>query len=141
MKVHVIETAFNLAHAIKRQLSGQLEAKNLSIAPMHIRVLKIIDKQKSCTAIDIAGFCRRDKAQITRLVKQLIEQGLVRKEPNPDDKRSQFLVLTSQGLALQESLLLFSEEMQKHITQGVNSEDLETFVRVAEQMTKNLANR
>lgn len=139
MKVNAIETTFHLAHAIKQQLSNQLETKNLGIAPMHMRVLKIIHKRKSCTAIDIAVLFKRDKAQITRLVKQLIDQGFVKKEPNPEDKRSQLLVLTSEGIALQESLLLFAEEMQKQITEGIDAEDLEVFARVAEQMTKNLA--
>jgi DNA-binding MarR family transcriptional regulator len=138
MKVNSIETTFHLTHAIKQELTSQLEAKKLGIAPMHLRVLKVIHKKKSCTAIDIAVLFKRDKAQITRLVKQLLDQEYVTKEPNPNDKRSQFLVLTPKGIALQESLILFSEEMDKHITQGINQKDLDTFVKVAEKMTSNL---
>ena len=141
MKVNAIETTFHLAHAIKQQLSSQLEIKKLSIAPMHIRVLKVLNKHKSSTAIDIAGLFKRDKAQITRLVQQLIEQGFVKKEPNPEDKRSQLLVLTSQGMALQKSLSSLSDEMQNQITKDIDSEDLDTFIRVAEKMTKNLTNQ
>ena len=138
MKANILEATFHLTHAIKQQLSNQLEIKKLGIAPMHIRVLKVINENKSCTAMDIAALFKRDKAQITRLVKQLIDHGYVKKQPNPDDKRSQLLVLTSKGMALQESLLGVSEEMQKQITQGIDSEDLQTFVMVAEKMTKNL---
>jgi len=138
MKINAIETTFHLAHAIKQQLGAKLEAKKLGIAPMHIRVLKVINKHKSCTAIDIASLFKRDKAQITRLVKQLIELEFVEKEPNPEDKRSQLLVLTPQGKDLQESLSSFSEEMQTQITQDIDIDDLLTFVNVAEKMTKNL---
>ena len=51
------------------------------------------------------------------------------------------LVLTPQGKALQESLSSFSEEMQKQITQDIDLEDLDTFVKVAEIMTKNLTDQ
>lgn len=139
--VNPIETTFQLVHAIKQKLSSQLESRKLGIAPMHIRVLKVIHKKESCTAIDIAGLFKRDKAQITRLVAQLIDQGLVKKEPNPEDKRSQLLLLTDQGKALQEGLLTFSEEMQRKITKGIDSKDLDTFVEVAEKMTKNITNQ
>jgi len=139
MSINAIEATFHLAHAIKQQLASQLEAKKLNLAPMHLRVLKVIAKHECCTAIDIAGFFKRDKAQITRLVKQLIELDFVEKKPNPEDKRSQLLLLTAQGKILQESLSVFSEEMQKQITLGISPEDLAVFVRVAEKMTKNLA--
>ncbi|WP_049722535.1 MarR family winged helix-turn-helix transcriptional regulator [Gilvimarinus polysaccharolyticus] len=135
-----IEATFYLAHAIKQQLGSQLEAHQLGIAPMHVRVLKIIHKRKSCTAIDIANLFKRDKAQITRLLKGLIDQGLVKKESNPEDKRSQLLVLTPQGKALQEDLLSISEQMQKQMTQDIDEKDLDVFIKVAQTMTKNLAN-
>ncbi|WP_339673648.1 MarR family transcriptional regulator [Dasania marina] len=140
MNINALEATFHLSHAIKQHLGSQLEAKNLNIAPMHVRVLKVINKHQSCTAIDIASFFKRDKAQITRLVKQLIELDFVKKKPNPEDKRSQLLVLTPQGTALQKSLSVFSEDLQKQITQGINAEDLATFVKVAEKMTSNLSN-
>lgn len=136
---NAVETTFHLAHAIKQQLGNQLDAQNLGIAPMHVRVMKVIHRKKSCTAIDIASLFKRDKAQITRIVKQLIDQGYVKKEPNPEDNRSQFLVLTSQGKAIQENLLKFSEEMQQQITQGIDLKEMETFIKVAQKMTANLA--
>lgn len=136
---NAVETTFHLAHAIKQQLGNQLDAQNLGIAPMHVRVMKVIHRKKTCTAIDIASLFKRDKAQITRIVKQLIDQGYVKKEPNPEDNRSQFLVLTSQGKAIQENLLKFSEEMQQQITQGIDLKEMETFIKVAQKMTANLA--
>ncbi|OOV85990.1 MarR family winged helix-turn-helix transcriptional regulator [Oceanospirillum linum] len=141
MKASVIESTFHLAHAIKQRLSCQLEANEMDIAPMHVRVLNVIGRQTPCTAIDIATLFKRDKAQITRLVKPLIEQGLVQKEPNPEDKRSQFLVLTPEGIALQESLDSFAQQMQKEVTEGVDADDLATFLRVAEQITANFSKR
>ncbi|MDP5190891.1 MarR family winged helix-turn-helix transcriptional regulator [Rheinheimera baltica] len=136
---NVIETTFHLAHAVKQQLSYVLETQNLGIAPMHVRVLKIIHKRKGCTAIDIAGLFKRDKAQITRLVQQLIELKLVQKQPNPDDKRSQLLVLTAKGEGVQHSVGAFFDTMQTQMFQHIEAYELEIFMKVAEKMTENLA--
>ncbi|MCZ2721574.1 MarR family transcriptional regulator [Marinomonas sp. 15G1-11] len=135
-----IEATFHLAHAIKQQLSSLLENQDLGVASMHVRVLKVIGKSNASTAMDIAGLFKRDKAQITRLINQLIDQGLVQKKPNPDDKRSQLLALTSAGQALQEILRTLSDEMESKMTQGIEAEDLATFTRVAQKMTRNLEN-
>ncbi|MBU2987066.1 MarR family transcriptional regulator [Saccharophagus degradans] len=136
-----IEAAFHLAHAIKQQLGSQLEAQNLGIATMHVRVLKVICKLNACTAIDIAGIFKRDKAQITRLVNHLIDQGLVQKEPNPGDKRSQLLTLTSAGRVLQERLRAVSDDMEDQMTRGIEAADLETFMKVAQKITRNLTSQ
>lgn len=136
-----IETTFHLAHAIKQQLGDQLEAQNLGIATMHVRVLKVISKSNAATAIDIADLFKRDKAQITRVVNQLIDKGLVQKEPNPDDKRSQLLSLTPAGRALQERLRAISDDMEEQIARGIEAADLDTFMKVAQKMTKNLINQ
>lgn len=136
-----IETTFHLAHAIKQQLGDQLEAQNLGIATMHVRVLKVIGKSNAATAIDIADLFKRDKAQITRVVNQLIDKGLVQKEPNPDDKRSQLLSLTSAGRVKQEKLQTLSDYMEDQMTQSIDATDLAVFVKVAQTMTKNLINQ
>ncbi|WP_026286896.1 MarR family winged helix-turn-helix transcriptional regulator [Gilvimarinus chinensis] len=135
------EAVFHLTHAIKQQLGNQLEDQRFGIAAMHVRVLKVIAKSNACTAIDIAGMFKRDKAQITRLVNQLIDLDLVQKEPNPNDKRSQLLTLTSAGRALQERLRDLSNDMEEQMTQGIEAADLDTFMKVAQKITRNLTSQ
>lgn len=132
------ESTFHLAHAIKRQLGNQLEEKKLGISPMHVRVLKVIGKSNTSTAIDIAGLFKRDKAQITRLINQLIDKGFIQKAPNPNDKRSQILALTSSGKMLQKILRTVSDDMDTQMVQGIEAGDLDTFIKVSQMMTKNL---
>lgn len=133
-----VESVFQLAHAMKQELGCKLEAQDLGITPMHVRVVMTIHNRSLCTAQDIASLFKRDKAQITRLIKGLIDQEIVQKQPNPEDKRSQLLVLTPKGKELQKSLFEFADETQKKVSHGINTDDLGTFIKVAKQMTKNL---
>ena len=136
-----LESLFHLVHALKRQLHEQAEQLNLSITPMHIRVMKIIDRKKPCTAIDIASFLGRDKAQVTRLVNTLIEKDLITKEFNPNDKRSQYLCVTKSGAALVEDIVKIDANTMQMMTKNLSEEELSEFQRLSKLMSKNLGSQ
>ncbi|CAM3241479.1 hypothetical protein VIRA109638_16750 [Vibrio rarus] len=92
-----LESVFHLVHMLKREMYKQIGSLDLNIAPMHIRVLKIMGKKPVCTAIDIAHFLDRDKAQVTRLLNSLIDMELIKKVPSLEDKRSQRLLISEKG--------------------------------------------
>ena len=135
-----LESIFRLVHSLKRKMSEQIESLDSEIAPMNIRVMKIITKKSPCTAIDIAHFLNRDKAQVTRLVNALINQELVKKSPNPEDKRSQLLVLTNKGEDIMTKVSNIDREMLQRMTKGMNEDDLEQFSQIASKMAQNLEN-
>ncbi|OAN17889.1 MarR family transcriptional regulator [Photobacterium jeanii] len=136
-----LDNLFQLVHSLKRQMHEQIELLNLPITPMHVRVIKIIAKKSPCTAMDVVHFINRDKAQVTRLIKSLIEEGFVEKVPNPEDKRSQCLLTTDKGKAVLEQLHEVDNLITGKITQGLSSQDLEDFQRIASKMTMNITKK
>ncbi|PTO97326.1 MarR family transcriptional regulator [Vibrio sp. 10N.286.48.B8] len=135
-----LESIFRLVHSLKRQMSEQIESLDSEIAPMNIRVMKIITKKSPCTAIDIAHYLNRDKAQVTRLVNALINQELVKKSPNPEDKRSQLLILTNKGQEVMSKVSDIDRDMLKRMTRGMAEDELEQFRKIAKKMAQNLEN-
>lgn len=133
-----LESLFQLVHMLKRHMHEHIEQLNLNITPMHLRVLKIINKKQSCTAIDIAQFLNRDKAQVTRLLNELIKQSLIEKVPNPEDKRSQRLLVTSEGMAILSQLETIDSKMNDKMMRGISQKELEEFERITGLMTDNL---
>lgn len=138
--INSVESVFRLMHALKRRLDHDLEAKQLGVVPMQMRVLKIINSRESCTANDVVQFLKRDKAQVTRLISGLITQGLIRKEPNPDDKRSQLLVFTEHGLKVHQLLAQEFVSLHDIVVEGLNAQEVEQFQALSLKMTKNLEN-
>lgn len=134
----VLESLFRLVHAVKRQLQVQAEQLALGISPMHIRVIKIIDRKSPCTAVDIVSFLGRDKAQITRLVSSLIEHGLITRQPNPNDKRSHYLRITEAGEAIVRKINTMNDKTLALMTRQIEPEALSEFQRIARLMTDNL---
>jgi DNA-binding MarR family transcriptional regulator len=134
---YLLESLFHLMLAVKRQLHQQAEQLDLEVTPMHLRVIKIIDRKQPCTAIDIASFLGRDKAQVTRLINTLIDQELISKAPNPNDKRSQYLLTTERGVAVVEELNRMDECIVQRMTKGLQPSERAEFQRLARLMAGN----
>ncbi|WP_061008529.1 MarR family transcriptional regulator [Vibrio sp. CUB2] len=136
-----LDNLFHLVHILKRQLHEQIEQLELPIAPMHVRVIKIISKQSPCTAMDVVNFLNRDKAQVTRLIKTLIEEGFIEKKPNPEDKRSQCLLTTEKGNEVLAKIKAVDAEIFQKMTLNVSEEELEAFQLVAGKLAENLSKK
>lgn len=136
-----LDNLFHLVHVLKRQLHEQIEQLELPIAPMHVRVIKIISKQSPCTAMDVVNFLNRDKAQVTRLIKTLIEEGFIEKRPNPEDKRSQCLLTTEKGNEVLAKIKAVDAEIFQKMTLNVSEEELEAFQVVARKLAENLSKK
>ncbi|UQA51129.1 MULTISPECIES: MarR family transcriptional regulator [Vibrio] len=136
-----LDNLFHLVHVLKRQLHEQIEQLELPIAPMHVRVIKIISKQSPCTAMDVVNFLNRDKAQVTRLIKTLIEEGFIEKRPNPEDKRSQCLLTTEKGNEVLSNIKAVDAEIFQKMTLNVSEEELEAFQLVAGKLAENLSKK
>ncbi|MEF1202299.1 MarR family transcriptional regulator [Vibrio owensii] len=136
-----LDNLFHLVHVLKRQLHEQIEQLELPIAPMHVRVIKIISKQSPCTAMDVVNFLNRDKAQVTRLIKTLIEEGFIEKRPNPEDKRSQCLLTTEKGNEVLSKIKAVDAGIFQKMTLNVSEEELEAFQLVAGKLAENLSQK
>ncbi|WHI49567.1 MarR family transcriptional regulator [Microbulbifer sp. MLAF003] len=91
------EILHQLIHAYKRQLRARIQEQEIDLPVNHIRVLKGIGKYPQSTARSIALRMNQDKAQITRVLNELVHSALINKTDNPDDRRSQFLTPTAAG--------------------------------------------
>jgi DNA-binding MarR family transcriptional regulator len=77
-----------LTHTYKSRLRETIKEKQIPLSIKHIRALKGISRNPACTAHSIAQRMQRDKAQITRVLNELLKDGLIAKIDNPKDSRS-----------------------------------------------------
>ena len=134
----LIASMFRLVHSFKACLSAELEAEGLSIAPTHMKVLKIISAMDECTAQRIAQSIHRDKAQVNRVVQELVAKEMVERKQNPTDKRSQLLHLSEKGNVALTSMNAIEHRVLCRMTHGINVESQQTFITLAEKLRSNL---
>ncbi len=86
----------------------------------------------------MASFLKRDKAQVTRLLNALIQQGFIAKEANPQDKRSQCLCITDEAKTLLKQIKTIEKNVLAKMSTDISKETLEEFQQVSKQLTRNL---
>jgi DNA-binding MarR family transcriptional regulator len=67
---------------------------------------------------------------MTRMIDRLEQKGLVRRNPNPEDRRATNLEITTAGRALYPQLLAAKESVQAQFLRGFSEQE----VRVLEQL-------
>lgn len=128
------DTLHRLMHAYKRQLRAGIHQHQISLPITHIRALKGIGRLPESTARSIAQRMNKDKAQITRVLNELMQYKLIEKADNPNDRRSQFLVPTAAGRQMLSKIDLLEEQAAANMTRNLSADELEAFVRIAGNM-------
>ncbi|MCX7791660.1 MAG: MarR family transcriptional regulator [Chloroflexaceae bacterium] len=79
--------------------------QKVNLSPLEFSVLQRLDTAQGRRLTDIGAELLCVKSTITRLVDRLEAHGLVRRTPDPDDRRAQRLLLTPRGLALRDEAI------------------------------------
>ncbi|MBP3126806.1 MarR family winged helix-turn-helix transcriptional regulator [Thalassospira sp. ER-Se-21-Dark] len=138
-QVHVPgETLHRLVHAYKRRLMHAMQAASMPMPISHKRVMKWIVKIPGITAQQMAEKSGQDKGRITRLLKELENDGLIERCPHPEDRRSQTLHLTAAGSAKMEDFRAVEKEVRSRMTSGLTPQQIHDFVEIANLMSDNL---
>jgi DNA-binding MarR family transcriptional regulator len=135
----LLGSIFKLFRLLTGQMIQNIKDQGIELTPMHVRTLKIIRMNEYCTTQTVVGIMYRDKAQVTRLVNELVKKELVYKKANPEDKRSQFLLLTDKGNEIFEQLRPTEHNFVKKMTHDIDKKKLAKFTEVIDLMAENLS--
>ncbi len=131
---------FTLAQSYRVTVREAINANELGLNALHVRCLHIIAQTQQCTANDIVTKTGRDKAQIARLVKELIKLELVSKCADENDKRCLILSFTDQGNALFSRLEIAEQAVNAKLCQGLTEQQVRDFIATATTMIENINN-
>ena len=70
--------------------------------------------------------------------RQLVKQALVYKKANPNDKRSQFLMLTGKGNKIFDQLRPTEYNIIQRMTHDIDKKQLTNLIEVIQKMAENL---
>ncbi|OSQ38055.1 MarR family winged helix-turn-helix transcriptional regulator [Thalassospira mesophila] len=133
------ETLHTLLHAYKRAMRQAYHQAEIPLAISHIRTLKGISAMPACTPLALSSRTKRDKGQVTRLIKDLLAQNLIEKHQHPGDKRSNILHLTPAGHHMIKRIKEIEEIAASRMAEGLSPAEIADFSRLANIMSANLA--
>jgi len=117
----VLEALHALMHRYKRHMHQALREQDGGIGPMEARALAFFARQPGSSASDLVAHSGRDKAQIARLLQQLLDRGLLAREADPADGRRQQLALTDSGRAAQRVMARQRQRFASQISTGLDA--------------------
>jgi DNA-binding MarR family transcriptional regulator len=96
-----LEALLSLFGGMKQAMRRELlaDGEHAMAAPMNLRMLQLCQRHPGITQQGLTQLTGRDKGQVARLVKELLDQGLLTREAHPDDRRSHRLLPSAVGLA------------------------------------------
>ncbi|MDE1251401.1 MarR family transcriptional regulator [Vibrio aestuarianus] len=136
--IEMRDAVWQLMRTFKYSMKHAVKTGKLEISSVHVRVLHTIELTNNCTANDVSMQLQVDKAQIARVVKELIDQEWIVRALHPTDGRSRVLQLTSSGKTLIEKVHKIEGEVFQVMTQCVSAEEAAVFMNVVKKMSKSL---
>ncbi len=119
----VLDAVQTLMHQYKSHMHQALRAQDGGIGPMEARALGFVARHPGSSASDLVAHSGRDKAQIARLLQQLLDRGLLAREADPEDGRRQRLALTDSGRAAQRVMGRQRQRFAAVLTTGLAADE------------------
>jgi DNA-binding MarR family transcriptional regulator len=79
-----------------------------------------------------------ENSSITGLLDRLEKQGLVKRRPNPEDRRGILIFLTPEGIVARQAITTLVEKMDRRIREAISGDDTKTFRRVMAVISKQI---
>ncbi len=120
-------------HAISRMYNAQAAQHDITTSIGF--VLLNIDPDLGTPATKIAPLLGLETRSLTRILRSLEEKGLIYKQPDAQDKRSVRIFLTELGMEKKEISRQTVRHFNLKIREKVTQTQLDTFFKVASQIT------
>lgn len=132
------EHLFRLIFLIRGRMLDVVQEAEANLSPMQILVLRILVEEGEMPQNLLVKKMARDKAQVTRLVNSLAEQGLLSKAQDVLDKRSFILKPSAQVRQIVTRFMVKEQQLVAEMVNGIVSEDIEKLEALLKVMQDNL---
>lgn len=117
--------------ALDRELAGY------DITAPQLVVLSSVANKEADSAAQLCKSISYDPGAMTRMIDRLEQKGLIRRVPNPEDRRAMNLEMTVAGKALYPQLLQAKERVVERFLRGFSKEEERTLERLLFRMLDN----
>jgi DNA-binding MarR family transcriptional regulator len=137
-----IDSPRNIPRLLTRVRVALLDALDRELAPYDISAaqLIILALVANGEATSAAGLCKGisyDPGAMTRMLDRLEQKGLIRRRPDPDDRRTTKLELTAEGRELYPKLAETKNRIQRQFLRGFSKADVDSLVGLLNRMYDN----
>ncbi len=117
-----------LVRRIRRMIAERARLVHPDLSPVAYSMLMALNDTGPRRASDLVDMFSIDKGAVSRQVGALLELGLIRRSPDPEDRRAAILAITEEGSRRLATIAAIRREEVSARLSGWSSEDLQQFV-------------
>ena len=117
----------------------EVELRNYKVTLIRFHIMSTLFKNGGeMTPSEIAESVFREKNSITAVLNTLEREGVVRREPSPDDRRSVKVVITDKGWKEANRLSPIAQELSREALSCIDREQIEELVDIMRKIRESL---
>ncbi len=106
------------------------------VAPHHLLALRVV-AEGAQTPSDVAAATDRHVSSVSRVIDQLVEVGLLDRQPHPDDRRQVLLALTEDGTAAVAQFEALDHGLSAFMVGDFDAEDARRLAEYLDRLASN----
>lgn len=130
---------FSLMFDLKSGFAKVMKGNRFELAPMHQKALAYFCRFPGATQQEMVDHSGRDKAQITRLLKELEIKGFISREKDESDKRSYRITVMKKGQDAFRELQQHEDYIFGKLLEGFSENEIFLLKKSLEKMRNNLS--
>ncbi|MER5172458.1 MarR family transcriptional regulator [Thioclava sp. GXIMD2076] len=123
---------------VSRDLDRRMAHLEIAKGKGKITALLLVDDYPGIRPSEIAEVLMRDRPATGRILDRMVEQGVIRREPSPDDQRAQSLFITEKGHALSLEVREIIRKQEAEFFQMIPAPERDAFKRMLKSAYINL---
>lgn len=126
MKQNNLTDLFSLITEVRRKNASIISSmvKKYNLTHEQWVVLRTIVNNNFSTQKEIANLTHKSKSTLTRILDQLEQKNLIKRQVNEGDRRLTVLVGTQEGKTIVKEFIPVEEEVKARIRDGISEEDV-----------------
>ena len=135
-----IAVYLNLAACkLKQYTAAMLKQSNVDLTPEQFLLIDLLWNQGPMTQQAMADMMQKDKNSVTKLVDALEAKGLLVRQKNENDRRSNLLVLTRKAEDMKGDAKEKGISVLDRMLEGISEEELKAFLVTLNKLNANMS--
>jgi DNA-binding MarR family transcriptional regulator len=122
--------------AFSRRLAAELAKHDIGFKQYFY--LRALLEEDGISQIELSERVGMNRATVTSAIDTMEAQGIVKRVPDPNDRRIYLVNLTPKGKKLRTAVLETIDSIQVRASAGISERELAQFRRIAEKMQRNV---
>ena len=123
---------------LKQYLAAMLRLQDVPLTPEQFMLIDLLWNQGEMSQQELADQMQKDKNSVTKLVDAIERKGFVIRRQNPDDRRSNTLVLTEKAETLKPGAKQKGISILDKMLEGISEEELRSFLVTLRKLNNNM---